>query len=113
MVIWREGLDGHRRRLTATGALRSRCSPIRPISAPTHGGCPRSLRRHHRPIDPPRFEALARLRPRDANPVAYAGLYAAEQQRNAYPEIGPLEVAATPQAAYDAVLAVVTKRQWR
>ena len=25
------------------------------------------------PIDPPRFEAIARLRPRDANPVAYAG----------------------------------------
>ena len=26
------------------------------------------------PIDPPRFEAIARLRPRDANPVNYAGL---------------------------------------
>ena len=26
------------------------------------------------PDDPPRFEALARLRPRDANPVIYAGL---------------------------------------
>ena len=25
------------------------------------------------PIDPPRYEALARLRPREANPVAYAG----------------------------------------
>ncbi len=43
------------------------------------------------PIDPPRFEAIARLRPRDANPVAYAGLYAAEQQRTAYPDIEPLE----------------------
>src|SRR6202163_3308382 len=32
------------------------------------------------PIDPPRYEALARLRPREANPIAYAGLYAAEQQ---------------------------------
>src|SRR5215813_4562995 len=39
------------------------------------------------PIDPPRYEALARLRPRDANPVQYAGLYAAEQQRTAYPDI--------------------------
>ena len=41
------------------------------------------------PIDPPRYEALARLRPRDANPIAYAGLYAAEQQRfpPAYPDL--------------------------
>ena len=65
------------------------------------------------PIDPPRYEALARVRPRDANPVAYAGLYAAEQQRAAYPDIGPLGVGATPQAAYDAAFAVVTKRKWR
>ena len=54
------------------------------------------------PIDPPRFEALARLRPRDANPVDYAGLYAADQQRRAYPDIEPLTVNATPQATYDA-----------
>jgi uncharacterized protein (DUF1499 family) len=65
------------------------------------------------PIDPPRYEALARLRPRDANPVAYAGLYAAEQQRIAYPDIGPLGTNATPEAAYNATLAVVNKRRWR
>ena len=65
------------------------------------------------PIDPPRYEALARVRPRDANPVAYAGLYAAEQQRTAYPDIGPLSVTAAPQAAYDAALATVNKRRWR
>jgi uncharacterized protein (DUF1499 family) len=65
------------------------------------------------PIDPPRYEALARVRPRDANPVAYAGLYAAEQQRTAYPDIGPLGAAATPQAAYDAAFAIVNKRRWR
>src|ERR671934_420531 len=61
------------------------------------------------PIDPPRFEALARIRPRDANPVIYAGLSAAEQQRNAYPEIETLEQEATAQASYEAALAVVTK----
>jgi uncharacterized protein (DUF1499 family) len=65
------------------------------------------------PIDPPRYEALARLRPRDANPVAYAGLYAAEQQRKAYPDVGPLGTNASPQAAYDAVLAAVNRRKWR
>jgi hypothetical protein len=64
------------------------------------------------PIDPPRFEALARIRPRDANPVIYAGLSAAELQRNAYPEIETLEQNAAAQASYDAALAVVTKRKW-
>src|SRR2546423_711416 len=65
------------------------------------------------PIDPPRYEALARLRVRDANPTTYAGLYAAEQQRAAYPDVGPLGTNATVQAAYDAALAVVNKRRWR
>jgi Protein of unknown function (DUF1499) len=65
------------------------------------------------PIDPPRYEALARLRPRDANPVAYPGLYTAERQRAAYPDIGPIGTNATPQAAYDAALAAVNKRKWR
>jgi uncharacterized protein (DUF1499 family) len=64
------------------------------------------------PIDPPRYDVLARLRPRDANPVAYAGLYAHEQQRAAYPDIEPLDEDATPEAAYNAVLAVITKRKW-
>jgi uncharacterized protein (DUF1499 family) len=64
------------------------------------------------PIDPPRFEALARIRPRDANPVIYAGLSAAEQQRNAYPEIETLEQEAAAQASYEAALAVVTKQKW-
>jgi Protein of unknown function (DUF1499) len=65
------------------------------------------------PIDPPRYEALARLRVRDANPTTYAGLYAADQQRSAYPDVGPIGTNATAQAAYDAALAVVNKRRWR
>ena len=64
------------------------------------------------PIDPPRYEALARLRPREANPITYAGLYAAEQQRAAYPDIEPLDEDATPEVAFKAALAVITKRKW-
>jgi len=64
------------------------------------------------PIDPPRFEAIARLRPRDANPVAYAGLYTAELQRKAYSDIEPDLTNASPQEAYDAALKVITKRRW-
>jgi uncharacterized protein (DUF1499 family) len=64
------------------------------------------------PIDPPRFDAIARLRPRDANPVAYAGLYTAEQQRVAYSDIEPDLTTASPQEAYNAVLKVIAKRKW-
>lgn len=64
------------------------------------------------PIDPPRFEVAARFRPRDANPVIYPGLRAAELQREAYPDVEPLIVSATPQQAYDAALDVMTKRKW-
>jgi uncharacterized protein (DUF1499 family) len=63
------------------------------------------------PIDPPRFDVLARLRPRGT--VEYAGLYAAELQRKAYPDIEPLSVNAPPKAAYDAAMAVIQRRKWR
>jgi hypothetical protein len=65
------------------------------------------------PIDPPQFDAIARLRPRDANPVTYAGLYAAEQQHNAYSDIEPDDTNSSPQEAYDAAMKVITKRKWR
>jgi uncharacterized protein (DUF1499 family) len=65
------------------------------------------------PIDPPRFDAIGRLRTRLANPVAYAGLYAAEQQRAAYPDIAPLDTDASLQSTYEATLAVIAKRRWQ
>jgi uncharacterized protein (DUF1499 family) len=65
------------------------------------------------PIDPPRFEQIARLRPREANPIVYAGLRAAELQKAAFPNVEPLIVSATPQVAYDAAFQVITKRKWR
>jgi uncharacterized protein (DUF1499 family) len=34
-------------------------------------------------------------------------------QRTAYPDIEPLMVSATPLEAYEAALAVITKRKWR
>src|SRR5687768_14430078 len=66
------------------------------------------------PIDPPRFEALARLRSIDgANPAVYAGLYSAEQQRLAWPEIETVELEVPAQRAYDVTLALINKRKWR
>ncbi|MEP6839281.1 MAG: DUF1499 domain-containing protein [Bradyrhizobium sp.] len=65
------------------------------------------------PIDPPRFEALARLRSGDgANSAVYAGLYSAEQQRLAYPDIETVELEVPPQRAYDVTLALIAKRKW-
>jgi hypothetical protein len=65
------------------------------------------------PIDPPRFEALARLRSGDgANPAVYAGLYSAEQQRIAYPDIETVELEVPVQRAYEIALQLVTKRKW-
>ena len=65
------------------------------------------------PIDPPRFETVGRLRSREANPIVYAGLYAAELQKAAYPDIVPLETTTSAQTAYDAARAVITKRRWQ
>jgi hypothetical protein len=65
------------------------------------------------PIDPPRFEALARLRTGDGtNTAVYAGLYSAEQQRLAYPDIETVELEVPAQRAYEVTRALVTKRKW-
>ncbi len=66
------------------------------------------------PIDPPRFDALARLRASEGtNTAVYAGLYSAEQQRTAYPHIEPVRLDVPVQRAYDATLHFVTRRKWR
>jgi hypothetical protein len=65
------------------------------------------------PIDPPRFDALARLRSSDgANTAVYAGLYSAEQQRLAYPDIEPVDLETPAQRAYLLTLQLVNKRKW-
>ena len=112
VVIWMEGLAGMGAALTAMAVS------LALLAYPAYLGIkaarlPWIYDITTDPIDPPRYDALSRLRPRDANPIAYAGLYAAEQQRKAYPDVGPLATNATPQAAYDAALAVVNRRKWR
>src|SRR6266436_3104732 len=65
------------------------------------------------PIDPPRFAALARLRAGEAaNSAVYAGLYSAEQQRVAYPDIETVELELPVQRAYELTLQLVNKRKW-
>ena len=110
IVIWKEGIAGGGYAFTAVaigvallaypGYLGVRAYRLPMINDVTTD-----------PINPPRFDVVARLRPRGT--VEYAGLYAAEQQRDAYPDIEPLEVTTTPQIAYEVALAVITKRKWR
>jgi uncharacterized protein (DUF1499 family) len=64
-------------------------------------------------IDPPRFDTLAPLRATDgANSAVYAGLYSAEQQRAAYPDIEPINIDVPPQRAYEIARRIVERRKW-
>jgi uncharacterized protein (DUF1499 family) len=65
------------------------------------------------PIDPPRYDTLAKARPRDANPIVYAGLTAAELQLEAYPDIEPLDADIDTRSAYNAALSIINRRRWR
>ena len=65
------------------------------------------------PIDPPRYDTLAKARPRDANPIVYAGLTAAELQLEAYPDIEPLDADIDTRSAYNAALTIINRRRWR
>lgn len=66
------------------------------------------------PINPPRYEALARLRSGDGtNPAAYAGLYSAELQHTAYPNIEPVVLDMPAARAYETTLNLVKRRKWR
>ena len=112
VVIWREGLQGFGMAMIAM------LVGIAILGYPSYLGVkgyrlPAIADITTDPIDPPRFEAIARLRSRDANPITYAGLRAAELQRTAYPQIESLIVSVNPQMAYDAALDIVTKRKWR
>jgi hypothetical protein len=112
IMIWRDGLGGLREAVSAVliglaliaypAYLATRAYQLPAIYDVTTD-----------PIDPPQFDAIARLRPRDANPITYEGLYAAELQHAAYSDIEAEQTTATPQEAFDAAMKVIAKRRWR
>jgi uncharacterized protein (DUF1499 family) len=62
--------------------------------------------------NPPSFVAIVPLRAGAANPPEYAGREVAEQQRRAYPDIGPLVLHSSATEAFDRVHAVVQDLGW-
>ena len=109
IVIWRQGLSGLGYSLLGLllgllllaypGYLGYRASKLPAINDITTD-----------PANPPRFDVLARLRPRGR--TEYPGAATAERQRAAYPDIVPLQLAVPPKTAYDVALALATKRKW-
>jgi uncharacterized protein (DUF1499 family) len=112
VVIWREGLQGMGYALIAIMVAGGLLAYPTFIVARSYK-LPRIYDITSDLADPPRYEALARIRPRDANPIIYKGREFAELQRAGYPDIEPVEAEATAQAAYDAALAIITRRRWR
>jgi len=113
VVIWRDGLDGLG--MAVSGMLLG----LALLAYPAYLGIkayrlPAIYDITTDPIDPPRFEAVARIRPREGtNAVTYAGLYTAEQQHAAYPDIEPMLASVSPQIAYEAVTSVINRRKWK
>src|SRR3954469_15149501 len=110
--IWRDGTRGMSRTLLAM------LIDVAILAYPAYLGLQyRKLPAIHDittdPIDPPRFEALARLRASDgANTAVYAGLYSAELQRAAWPDIEPVDLEVPVQRAYEVTLQLVNRRKW-
>ena len=109
-VIWRSGLGGLGQAVTGLLIGLALCAypaflVIRAYKMPVIADVSTD------PVDPPRFEAITRIRTRQANSVAYAGLATPELVRATYPDVEPLDVALPPSGAYAAVLAALAKRK--
>lgn len=111
IVIWNDGLKGLRQALFAVAVGIALTAYPAYLGARSYG-LPALNDITTDTADPPRFDVIARLRPRAANPVAYPGARAAEIQQRIYPDIEPLQLTVDPQQAYDAALGVITKRKW-
>lgn len=62
--------------------------------------------------DPPAFVAIAPLRADAPNPAAYAGPETAALQRQAFPDLAPLRVAADPATVFARAQEVVAEQGW-
>ena len=63
--------------------------------------------------NPPRFAALAKQRPRDANPIAYPGERFAKEQQQFYPDVRTFVADRPAEETFEVVEEVVRKLKWR
>lgn len=63
-------------------------------------------------VDPPEFVAIVPLRADASNPPEYAGQETAEKQREAYPDIRPLEVDGWPALVFEHALDTARAQGW-
>lgn len=64
-------------------------------------------------MDPPRFHAVAALRPKSANSVSYQAGESADIQRKFYPAVRTVEFDAEAEEVFGTVLALVQRSGWR
>jgi uncharacterized protein (DUF1499 family) len=64
------------------------------------------------PLAPPRFITLAKVRPKDANPIAYAGPAVAKLQAEHYPDLRPLMVPRKIDETFEIVRDTVRRLKW-
>lgn len=62
---------------------------------------------------PPNFEFISTLRKQDANPIQYPGSEVAELQIRAYPEVRPMMLERSAEAAFDLVQEAVERLGWQ
>lgn len=62
--------------------------------------------------NPPEFDAVLPLRADAPNPPEYAGEEAAREQREAYPEVQPVDTALAPGSLFEQALAVARDQGW-
>jgi hypothetical protein len=63
--------------------------------------------------DPPRFQAIAAVRPRHANPVLYPAAENAPLQRMYYPAVRPAELDADAEEIFSLVAGIAQRNGWR
>jgi uncharacterized protein (DUF1499 family) len=62
--------------------------------------------------NPPQFDAVLALRVNAPNSTEYGGEKIAAQQREAYPDIQPLEIGIAPEAAFTVALKIANELGW-
>jgi uncharacterized protein (DUF1499 family) len=111
VVIWRSGAPGVG--LATTGLLLGLLILAFPAFVIAHGASyPMLADVTTDAADPPRFDAVLKVRGADANPTTYPGAATYALQTQAFPRIEPVVVDRAPDEVMVAILRLVERRGW-